>query len=180
MILKMKRQWFLNGLLLVCSICFVLFILESGFRIIHAIKQTTTLAEAVKLNIELPKDKPARLGHIIQPSANRKITYELRPNIETAFLKSDIFISINEDGFRSKQPAAASSSLFAIVGIGDSFMFGQGVTEGKQYFEVLQVELDKHYGQDRFQLINMAVPGYNTVMEVEAFAEKGLQYKPNL
>jgi hypothetical protein len=59
-------------------------------------------------------------------------------------------------------------------------MFGWGSNDGEAYLEVLGEELRSIYGGCRWQIINSAVPGYNTYMEVAGLRHKWLVYEPDL
>jgi len=67
-----------------------------------------------------------------------------------------------------------------IVGLGDSMMFGQGVADGETYLDVLQGLLAAHEARVDWQVINTAVTGYNTVMEVATYETKCAQLRPAL
>jgi hypothetical protein len=59
-------------------------------------------------------------------------------------------------------------------------MFGLGVSDGEPYLAVLENQLNQAFPDRRWEVINTAVIGYNTVMEMEMLKEKGLKYKPNI
>jgi hypothetical protein len=60
-------------------------------------------------------------------------------------------------------------------------MFGWGVSNEECYLILLSQRLNQSAPDGyHWEIINTAVPGYNTVMEVETLKEKGLQYSPDL
>ncbi|MCU0666328.1 MAG: hypothetical protein MUF05_04470 [Candidatus Omnitrophica bacterium] len=59
-------------------------------------------------------------------------------------------------------------------------MFGQGVAQNKNYLSFLEEGLNTKFPQKHWEIINTAVPGYNTVMEVETLAQKALRYHPDI
>jgi hypothetical protein len=60
-------------------------------------------------------------------------------------------------------------------------MFGQGVGDDESYLALLSQSLNQSAPEGyHWEIINTAVPGYNTVMEVATFREKGLRYTPDL
>jgi lysophospholipase L1-like esterase len=67
-----------------------------------------------------------------------------------------------------------------IVGLGDSVMFGWGVRNEDGYLARLAAALDRDFPEVTWEVVNTAVPGYNTVMEIETLREKGLRYGPDL
>jgi lysophospholipase L1-like esterase len=131
-------------------------------------------------------NRPARsngadlpLGEIIRPHPNDRIVYELRPGLRGRFLGQDL--SINSLGMRSpERPLAKPPGTFRVVGIGDSVMFGWGVAAADTYLSILERDLEARFAGRHFEVWNLAVPGYNTVQEVESFAEKVDRLEPDL
>ena len=90
-------------------------------------------------------------------------------------------LELNADGFRDRDYAKAKPpGVRRIVGIGDSYMFGWGVRTGKDYLSVLEERLAPRCPDARWEVLNMAVPGYNTAMEVETLRARGLAYEPDV
>jgi hypothetical protein len=54
------------------------------------------------------------------------------------------------------------------------------VDAGKDYLAVLEERLAKEVPNERWEVLNMAVPGYNTAMEVETLKARGLAYEPDV
>jgi len=119
-------------------------------------------------------------GDMIQPNHNPKIIYELRPNLSV--YSEGCFIRTNDHGWRSSKnyPLEKKYNVVRIAGLGDSYMFGQGVDQDEDVMSILELELNKRFPQKKWEVINTAVPGYNTVMEVETLKEKILDYKPDI
>jgi hypothetical protein len=119
------------------------------------------------------------LGDIVQPSRHAGIVYELRPNVRGRFMGQSILI--NSQGLhdyeysRRKEPGT-----FRIVGVGDSSLFGWGVRFEDGGLKVLERRLNEKFGPQKFEVINFAVPGYNTAMEAETFVQRCLEYAPDL
>ncbi len=65
-----------------------------------------------------------------------------------------------------------------VVGIGDSVMFGWGVETEESYMGILDDKLRRW--TPSIQVLNLATPGYNTVMEVARLVNKGLMFDPDL
>jgi len=96
--------------------------------------------------------------------------YELIPN--STFRFQNVLVKTNSMGFRDREyPKTKAAGRFRIVGLGDSVMFGWGVPEEDCYLAKLETAMNK---QDSvvFEVVNTAVPGYNTVMEIETLKEK--------
>jgi hypothetical protein len=175
----------INYILLVSTIIIMLFLSEVGFRIAAYRKDLNTI-ENIDKTSNIPRTgQKVKLGKIIRLSKNPRIIYELLPNLSVIFvydqLKKNVFVSTNSDGFRGKIiPINKTPQSKRIVGIGDSLMFGWGVRDEETYLSILSELLNSNYPECSWEIINMAVPGYNTVMEVETLKEKGLQYKPDI
>src|SRR4029079_19356654 len=76
---------------------------------------------------------------------------------------------------RRKEPGT-----FRIVGGGDSSLFGLGVPFEDRGLKVLERHLNERSRAQKFEVINFAVPGYNTAMEAETFVQRCLEYSPDL
>ena len=128
---------------------------------------------------KIDKGGVVRLGNIIQPSEYPKIIYELRPNISVYYENASV--EINSHGWRSKEiPFKKNRDTVRLVGLGDSFMFGQGVNQNETALFFLEKELNSRFPQKKWEFVNTAVPGYNTTMEVETLDKKALIYKPDI
>jgi len=62
---------------------------------------------------------------------------------------------------------ARAAGTFRVVGIGDSAMFGSGVSDGENHLAILERIVGRRFPGLKVETINTAVPGYNTIMEVE-------------
>lgn len=124
-------------------------------------------------------DGPVELGHLIRPHAERKISYELIPNLDLAF--QGAAVRTNADGFRGPaHPRERAPGTLRIVGIGDSVLFGWGVEYEQCFAALLEQLLEDDHPGTAVEVVNTGVPGYNTVMEVETLKNKGLAYRPDL
>jgi hypothetical protein len=103
--------------------------------------------------------------------------YELIPNLSVVFNKQPL--RTDQNGFRGTALSQKRPDI-CIVGLGDSVMFGWGVKEEDTYMAVLGELLKTRYPTIQWSIINTAVPGYNTTMEIETLKEKGLHYTPDL
>jgi hypothetical protein len=159
-----------------------LLVAEGALRIAHYVRddrrplevQLRTLrAEATASMHDLD------LGDIVQPSRDPGIVYELRPNVRGRFVNQPLLI--NSQGLhdyeytRHKEPGT-----FRIVGVGDSSLFGWGVPFEDSSLKVLERRLNAESHGRKFEVINFAVPGYNTAMEAETFLATCLEYQPDL
>jgi len=119
------------------------------------------------------------LGDIVQPSRYPGIVYELRPNVRGRFMGQSIVI--NSQGLHDNEYSLRKEpGTFRIVGVGDSSLFGWGVPFEDSGLKVLERRLNETFGPRKFEVINFAVPGYNTAMEAETFVRRCLEYAPDL
>lgn len=107
----------------------------------------------------------ATLGQMILKSSNPEVVYELRPRLDVAFAGGRV--TTNDAGYRGSEVSPPSTpDRFRIAGIGDSYMFGQGVSDDETYLARLPALLGSEHSATRFETANLAVPGFNTTMEV--------------
>jgi hypothetical protein len=126
----------------------------------------------------LPGDR-VRLGDVVRPSANPRIVYELVPDLDVELLGARLRTSL--DGFRGEAvPPSRTRPAVRVVGLGDSVMFGWGVREEEAYLARMAGMLEASSPGIAWEVVNTAVPGYNTVMEVETLEAKGLRFDPDL
>ncbi|MDA0577566.1 MAG: SGNH/GDSL hydrolase family protein [Verrucomicrobia bacterium] len=120
------------------------------------------------------------MSGLVQPSAHADIVYELKPDIDGSFRGKDL--RTNKHRFRGTDVTVDKpAGVKRIVGIGDSVMFGWGVTDDEYYLRELEVALNARAAEgQRYECLNLAVPGYNTCMEVATLAHKGLAFDPDL
>lgn len=174
-----------NYILLVSSLVIVLLLSEVGFRVVAYRKDLNTLENIEKTSYKFRAGEKVTLGRIIRLSKNPRIIYEFIPDVSVILtypnLKRNRPVKTNADGFRGKAvPLDKKLQSIRIVGIGDSNMFGWGVNEEETYLYILSELLNSNYSEFSWEIINTAVPGYNTVMEVETLKAKGLKYKPDI
>jgi lysophospholipase L1-like esterase len=74
---------------------------------------------------------------------------------------------------------ASDPTAFTILGLGDSIMYGVGQTREATYLEQLRRELAQSSKQ-RVEILNLAVPGYNTMQENAVYEELDPSVKPDL
>lgn len=129
----------------------------------------------------LPIDgRSADLGGIVQASEFRDVVYELKPDMDCVFYNQPV--RTNSRGLRNRETTLEKpEGVFRIVGLGDSVMFGWGVEARESYLEQLERMLNElPPPHPKFEVINFAVPGYNTAIEAAVFREKALLYDPDL
>lgn len=111
---------------------------------------------------------------------NEYYGYGLAPNFKGKYSQPEFTISIdtNSQGLRDKE-LSHCENCFRILGLGDSFAFGDGVELGQSYLSILERLLDKG-GGERYEVIKAGVIGYSTFNEKLYLEKKGLGYLPDL
>jgi lysophospholipase L1-like esterase len=174
------RDLVLTGALVLAAIGLTVALLEAALRLEAHLANARAARRLQAIGAAVPTPGAhVRLGNIIRVSPNPRIIYELIPNLDVVFLQ--VPLVTNADGFRGPAvPAAHGSRTVRIVGLGDSVMFGWGVRDEDGYLARLAAALDQDLPEVSWETVNTAVPGYNTVMEIETLREKGLRYGPDL
>lgn len=172
------RKAFLNLLLACLSVILVLGVLEAGARLRARLIDRGVLAPSFIPPALPAAGSPVSLAHMIRLSRNPRRIYELRPGLSVSFQGGHV--TTDERGLRRPSPLHLDREAGRIVGIGDSVMFGQGVDDDDTYLAVLGRRLAAGAGGQRWQIANTAVPGYNTVMEIEALRDAGLAFDPHV
>jgi len=116
------------------------------------------------------------LRGLIQPSDLPDLVYELKPSRRWVFLGADT--ATNSHGLRGPEVALEKPpGTLRIAGLGDSVMFGWGVDQEQTYMRLLERRLAG--AGRRVEVLNFAVPGYNSAQEA-AMLERSLRFSPDL
>jgi lysophospholipase L1-like esterase len=164
--------------LLISSVFIALLVLEGGFRLNayrndlrreHALEQLTQPSR--------PELTGALVG-IIRYSKNPLRVYELIPNISVKFLGQPL--TTDSNGFRTiPEPSNKNTGgTVSIMGLGDSVMFGWKVNNQETYLAQLSELLNTSFPDISWKVVNTAVPGYNTVMEIATLQDERIHYQP--
>ena len=173
------RRFASNALVATSAVLATLLVLEAAFRLAAFLGAGRSFEEALQEAPAIRSGQEVGLGQIIRRSRNRKVVYELAPGLSVTFHGAPL--TTNRKGFRDRdRPTEKPEGTLRIVGIGDSVMFGWGVGDDASYLAQLEGLLNDDPSGRRWEAINMAVPGYNGVMEVEALKEKGLALQPDI
>jgi hypothetical protein len=161
------------------SIVATVLALEAALRVGAHLENRGLLSALAASEAPAPGSR-VTLGRMIRPSTNPRIIYELRPLLSRVVYEGGS-VSTNSHGFRAaERPIEKPATAFRIVGIGDSYMFGQGVSDDETYLARLEASLRGGPATRDWQVVNTAVPGYNTVMQVEALKARGLPWRPDV
>ena len=87
----------------------------------------------------------------------------------------------NSAGWRDlERTAEKPEGTFRILGLGDSYLFGQGVRRAEVCLAQLEALLQAQSPGVRIEAINTGMNGYNTAMERGLLVNRGLAYDPDL
>lgn len=127
-----------------------------------------------------PEAEGFGLVGLVEPSRFPDVVYELKPGLRGTFMR--LPLEVSSHGMRDREyPLAKPPGTFRIAGLGDSVMFGWGVRAEESYLEVLERRLNEMPGpHPRFEVLNFAVPGYNTAVEAAVFERKAAAFSPDL
>lgn len=93
----------------------------------------------------------------------------------------NVVYQINSLGFRGREYAVAKpADTWRLVVIGDSVTFGWGVSVEDRFTDVLEKRLNDRAEKGRhYEVLNLGVPGYETVHHFVVFREALLKYQPD-
>mgnify|MGYP002630805702 CR=1 FL=1 len=87
----------------------------------------------------------------------------------------------NSAGWRDQEhDVVKEEGTLRILGLGDSYLWGQGVHQGDRVLDLLQGSLGAHDPSRRVETINTARPGVNTFWQASTLQARGLAYDPDL
>lgn len=153
---------------------------EVSIRIAILFKKKNDFSEYMCQIQPLKAGQTVGLAQLLQPNANPRMIYELKPYISVVF--ADVEVETNGQGWRSSREVdlEKGNRTIRIFCLGDSHMFGWGVPANQNLPGHLELELNRIYPARRWEVINAAVPGYNAAMEVETLEKKCLKYRPDI
>jgi len=175
----MAKTWRIKLLVLGTSLILSLLGAELAFRLYLDWRRGQDLAQ-LEDNKSLTRVDTIYLGKIIRLSDKPDLIYELKPKLSGKYYGRRL--TTNAAGLRGQRITAREKppGVLRIVGIGDSYMFGQRVADGETYMDLLPRLLEPSIAPKRAEAINLAVPGYNTTMERASLEHKGMAYSPDM
>lgn len=177
------RELAVRLLLVVVSSAGTLLFAEGALRLHAAATAAGSLDDQLEASrrsgLEAAGESRFSLRGLVQPSPHPDVVYELKPGLHGTFRGRRL--ATNSHGMRDcEHTVAKPAATFRIAVLGDSVAFGWGVDQEASYPEVLERRLDAAGTGRRFEVLNFAVPGYNTAMEVATFEHKALAFEPDL
>lgn len=136
--------------------------------------------------IDLGRDLNASgLGEILRP--DRDLLFTAAPSVDAEFTRHDAFDAIerfrvrtNDRGFRTPPFAdAKAAGVTRVVALGESTTFGAFVEDDQSYPRQLAARLDAA-APGRFEVINLAVPGYSSRQGIELLRRQVLALRPDI
>lgn len=110
-------------------------------------------------------------AHLLEPDPDPRLRMRLRPGLDADFKGTRV--RTNAAGFRGPE---LRDGTYRIAAIGDSVMFGWGVAEEETYLRLLERSLAAVRAD--VEVVNLAVPAYNTVQEVALLERHAAALRP--
>jgi len=156
---------------------------ELGIRVFDSLHPEPTLGDVIAKVEPLHEGAVGRWLHALRVDPNERIAYGLRPSFDATieFGETPARLTTNSFGFRGREwPREKPKGTARIVGLGDSLMMGHGVAAEATYLAQLEAELDRGSPEVPFEVLNLAVGGYNPTQEVATLREVGVGFGPDL
>jgi hypothetical protein len=118
----------------------------------------------------LPKDLVVR---------DKALGFRMVPNYRGRELKDGIVLHTNARGLREREIGAARSDTLRVYVLGDSVVFGLGVTAEQAFPRALERVLTRDLGRP-VEVINGGVPGYGTLQELRFLEETIESLRPSV
>ncbi len=172
-----------NLFLLFFSVGLCLLVAELGMR--NFLQKTQGFNSLQQLHNPNPAGNLHTRSHhpllvITRFSDDKRLIYELQPNIDMEF--GHRALRTNSLGIRADRefPTEKPPGVKRIIGVGDSGMWGWGLDQGQGYMEILEKRLNEGLDTPQVEVVNLAVPGYNTYQELVSLQRKGLPLQPDI
>ncbi|HEX9665019.1 MAG TPA: SGNH/GDSL hydrolase family protein [Thermodesulfobacteriota bacterium] len=146
-----------KGLLIKISI----FVLSSILSfIVLEISYRYTIFGSDSLNYEkMNSVTPLGLSGLIEPSRDREIVYQLKPNLNTYFKMARF--KTNSEGLRDKEYSMTKpKNTIRVAVVGDSLTMPAGVNIEDAYHSILEEKFKTSCPSENYEFINFAVGGY--------------------
>ncbi len=120
------------------------------------------------------------LDSFIVKSDNPILIYTNKPNYYEYQEETGAEYYHNDRGFRSDQNYSKIKpfNITRILILGDSIAYGANVNQSDIFSKILEKKLNTN--NKKYEVLNAAVGGYNTLQEKIWFEKKGLSYNPDI
>ncbi len=156
-----------------------LIVLEAAFRYYYFRWNSGDAVPFVLFTKPFPNAKDG-VRAMVEGSDIPGVVYELKPRASYTFFGKPVVTNsaglIGPEEFTMVKPP----HTFRIAGVGDSFMFPWNVGMDETYLSVLGHMAAQAAPGVSVQVMNFAVPGYNTAIESSVIENKVLPYQPDL
>jgi len=168
-----------NAGLAIGSVVLTLASTEGAFRLLGIRPEWLRPPEYVVVHDETPGRQPDRL-EADNPYTVVRGVYDGDPR---GYFGPQAFVDYvhNSAGWRDSEHALVKpAGTFRILGLGDSYLWGQGVRAEDVVLVKLGRELGDHVAGREVETINAGIAGSNTVLQRDLLRERGLAYDPDL
>ena len=138
------------------------------FNLLSAIIVVILLLTVIETTLRITSVSDTK-QHIIATNDSRN--FDNKPGDE--YVSDDVLYKTNSDGIRADKEYTPTNKTRIIV-LGDSVTFGTYLPFNETFAQKIQQILPKT------EVINLAVPSYNTYLEIEQLKIKGLKYNPKI
>ena len=163
-----------NMFLLFLSVAVFVVGLEIALRVLVARAERTQLKQQETLRRE---------SEFVFYEFDRYLGWKNKPLAEGSFATPDskTFVRINSKGLRDQEyEYAKPAGVYRILVLGDSFAWGYGVEQGKNFTDRLEELLNKSVAGNLVEVINAGVSGYGSDQELLLLEREGMKYQPDL
>lgn len=107
--------------------------------------------------------------------------YELRPGVDQVVGRNRVRIRINSAGLRDDREYAIPkpAGVRRLVVLGDSYTFAGKVHLEQTFPKRLEARLNEGVADVRYEVLSLAVPGYNSRQQRLFLEERGLAFQPD-
>jgi len=113
----------------------------------------------------------------LQATDDPDLPYHLRPGVET--VARGMNVRINEHGLRGPStPPEPPPGVHRVLVVGGSTTFGEGLEEPETFPEQLERALERDRPDQRWEVLNGGVEGYNSTAELAFLRQRGLPLRP--
>jgi hypothetical protein len=122
---------------------------------------------------------PLGLSGLIEPSRDREIVYQLKPNLHTYFKMARF--KTNSKGLRDKEYSMAKpKNTIRVAVVGDSLTMPAGVKIEDAYHSILEEEFNTSCHGKNYEFINFAVGGYYLSQYWAVIRDKVMKWDPDM
>jgi len=98
----------------------------------------------------------------------------------TRGMHAGVPVAFNGLGLRDSHPVQPPPGAVRVLALGDSITFGMGVEQDKTFPAQTEALLNARSPGARVEVLNMGIPGYNTLHELALLREVGFGLRPDL